>query len=60
MFPEPGGLTFEEVLKFLGLVWASSRIVGMSIACYHPNLDADGYAGARLVALLSNVLSNHK
>jgi arginase len=60
MFPEPGGLTFDEALEFLALVWASSRIVGMSIACYHPNLDADGYAGARLVALLSNVLSNQR
>ena len=47
MFPEPGGLTFEEVLKFLSLVWASGRVVGMSIACYHPMLDTDGNAGGR-------------
>jgi hypothetical protein len=60
MFPEPGGLTFEEVLKFLSLVWASGRVVGMSIACYHPMLDTDGNAGGRLATLLSNVLSNHK
>jgi arginase len=59
MFPEPGGLTFEEVLKFLGLVKASGRIVGLSIACYHPKLDIDGMAGVRLVTLLSNVLSNN-
>jgi arginase len=59
MYPEPGGLTFEEVFEFLNLVWSSGQIIGMSIACYHPKLDADGYAGARLVTLLSNVLSNH-
>ncbi len=57
MYPEPGGLTFEEVLEFLTLVWASGRIIGMSIACYHPVLDIDGNASERLAALLSNVLS---
>jgi arginase len=58
MFPEPGGLTFEEAQEFLNLVRASSRIAGMSIACYHPKLDEDGSASRRLVTLLSNVLSN--
>jgi hypothetical protein len=28
----------------------------MSIACYHPTLDASGSAGARLVTLVSEVL----
>lgn len=58
MFPEPGGLTFEEVLEILSLVWVSGRIMGMSIACYHPRLDIDGNASVRLVTLLSNFLSN--
>ena len=58
MFPEPEGLTFEEAQEFLSLVWASSRVIGMSIACYHPKLDADGNAGARLVTLVSEVLSS--
>ena len=58
MFPEPEGLTFEEAQEFLGLVWASSRVIGMSIACYHPKLDVDGSAGARLVTLVSEVLSS--
>ena len=58
MFPEPEGLTFEEAQEFLGLVWASSRVIGMSIACYHPKLDSDGNAGARLVTLVSEVLSS--
>lgn len=59
MFPEPGGLTFEETREFLSLVRASGRIIGMSIACYHPKLDIDGSAGVRLVTLISNVLSSH-
>jgi arginase len=58
MFPEPGGLTFEQTLELLRLVWASGQVIGMSIACYHPRLDRDGNAGARLVTLLSDILSN--
>ena len=59
MFPESGGLTIEETREFLSLVWATGRTVGMSIACYHPVLDIDGSAGARLVNLIVNVLSSH-
>jgi len=59
MFPEPDGLTFEETREFLDLVWASDRVLGMSIGCYHPKLDVNGSAGARLVTLVSEVLSSH-
>ena len=59
MFPEPEGLTFEQTHEFLSLVRASGRIIGMSIACYHPVLDIDGSAGARLVTLIVDVLSSH-
>lgn len=59
MFPEPGGLTFEETREFLSLVRASGRIIGISITCYHPKLDIDLSAGVRLVTLISNVLSSH-
>ena len=58
VFPEPDGLTFEEAQEFLGYVWASGLVIGMSIACYHPRLDADGKAGARLVTLVSEVILN--
>lgn len=57
MFPEPGGLTFEELVEFLILVRTSGRNIGLSIARYHPKLDIDGYASARLVTLITNVLS---
>ena len=57
MFPEPGGLTYEETREFLKLVWAAGRIAGMSIACYHPVLDIDGSAGTQLAALIVDVLS---
>ncbi len=57
MFPEADGLTFEEVREISDLVWSTGRVTGMSIACYHPRLDEDGRAGARLVTLLSEVFS---
>jgi len=57
MFPEAGGLTFEEVHRLLNLVWNSSQIAGLSIACYHPRLDVDGAAGRRLVTLISETLT---
>ena len=58
MFPEPEGLSFEEAQEFLGFVWESGRVIGMSIACYHPKLDIDGSAAARLATLVSEVLSS--
>jgi len=57
MFPESGGLTFEETREILNLLWATGQVAGMSIACYHPLLDLDGSAGARLVNLIVDVLS---
>ena len=57
MFPESGGLNFEETQDFLNPVLNSSQIEGLSIACYHPRLDIDGIAGKRLVTLISEVLS---
>jgi arginase len=57
VYPEPGGLTYDQVRELCRLVWASGRTIGLSVACYHPKLDADGSAGARLVALLADVLS---
>jgi arginase len=60
MYPEPGGLTYDQVREFCRLVWASGRTIGLSVACYHPSLDRDGSAGARLVALLADVLSGRR
>jgi len=57
VFPQPDGLTFEETREFLSLFLATGRVVGMSVTCYHPDLDVDGRAGKRLVALIANVLS---
>jgi arginase len=57
MYPESGGLTLEETREFLSHVLNTGKTVGMSIACYHPVLDVDMSAGARLVTLIADVLS---
>jgi len=58
MFPEPGGLTFEETGKLLSLVWKSVRIEGLSVACYHPRLDTDGKAGRELASVIAEVMAS--
>ena len=54
-FPEPGGFTFEETEIMLKQVFDTGRIIGMSVTCYHPNLDSDSRAGVRLVNMIANV-----
>jgi arginase len=56
MFPEPGGLTFDETRELVSAVLASANAAGMSVACYHPVLDADGWAGKQLAELIAEVL----
>lgn len=53
-FPEPDGLTLEETREFLSLWLASGKVIGMSVACYHPKLDVDGSAGHRLASLIAS------
>ena len=38
-FPEPDGLSVDETLTFLSTSIRSKRFMGMSVSCYHPNLD---------------------
>ncbi len=48
LFPEQGGLTKEETREFIAGVLSSGRVLGISIACYHPRLDPD-LSGARCI-----------
>jgi len=57
MYPEPGGLSFEEAKELLILIWKSCKVEGLSVACYHPRLDKDKSAGKKLVSLISQLLS---
>jgi arginase len=52
-FPEPGGLTFEDVEALLSHWLVSGRVLGLSVACYHPRLDYGGKAGRQLATLVA-------
>lgn len=57
-FPEPDGLSIDETLAFLSTSIRSRRFMGMSIACYHPNLDSELEAASKIVGMLSSALSS--
>ena len=57
IFPSPGGLTFEQSEEFLTQVLSSEYVIGISIACYHPNIDPLGTAGKKIVEIISNSLN---
>ncbi len=52
LYPEPGGLDFQQVGRFLNHLSPSDRIVGMDVCCYHPDLDIGGQAGARVARVV--------
>ena len=57
-FPEPDGLSIDETLAFLSTSIRSNRFMGMSVSCYHPNLDSNLDAASRIVDMLSSALSS--
>jgi arginase len=57
-FPEPDGLSIDETLAFLSTSMQSKRFVGMSVSCYHPNLDLNLEAVSRVVSMLGSALSS--
>jgi arginase len=57
-FPEPDGLLIDEVLSFLATSIRSKKFMGMSVACYHPNLDLELQAAAKVVGMLGSALSS--
>jgi arginase len=56
LFPSSNGLTFEQTQDFLIETLSSGYFLGMSVACYHPNIDPTGKAGKRIAAIISNAL----
>ena len=56
-FPEPDGLSIDETLAFLSTSMRSKRFMGMSVSCYHPNLDSNLEAASRVVGMLGSALS---
>jgi arginase len=56
LIPTSNGLTFKQTQDFLIQMFSSGYFLGMSIACYHPNLDTTGETGRKISALISNAI----
>lgn len=54
-YPVEDGLSYDEVLETLTLLMKTNRMVGISIACYHPNLDFDRTGMKLLLSLFNEI-----
>jgi arginase len=57
-FPAGSGLTFDQAQTVLRTLLGTGRVIGMDVACFHPNLDHSGTATTGLIELLTNVLTD--
>lgn len=57
-FPEPDGLTIYETQAFLATSIRSKKFMGVSVSCYHPNLDSNLKAASKVVSILDSALSS--
>jgi arginase len=56
--PGSGGLTFEQVHEALKEIVRHKNLLGLEVAQYNPDRDADGSCGKKLADLLVEVLSS--
>jgi arginase len=55
--PRPDGLAWNEVVSALSLAVRSGRAIGLQVAIYNPDIDADGSNGRGLAATVRDALS---
>lgn len=55
LIPTKYGLTFKETEDFLRTIFKDYNIIGMSISCYHPNLDKNHKLGKKIVNMLKSI-----
>jgi arginase len=55
--PRPDGLAWDEVTSALLIAMASGRAVGVQVAIYNPDFDADGSNGRGLAAAIREALA---
>jgi arginase len=56
IYPAGAGLTLSQTTALLRALLGVGHVVGMDVACFHPNLDRAGTATAGLVDLLAELL----
>jgi arginase len=54
--PQPGGLTYEELITLLRTVEATAKVVGLQVTIYDPSRDRDGAYARRLSEALTEAL----
>ena len=54
-YPEPNGLSKEEVKQFFETCFETGNIIGLSIGCYHPTLDRTGQGAKTILDLFSSL-----
>jgi arginase len=55
--PRPGGLSWDELATAVRVAVGSGRAVGLQVAIYNPDIDADGSNGRGLAATLRDALA---
>ena len=55
--PRPDGLAWDEVVSALSIAVRSGRAVGLQVAIYNPNIDADGSNGRGLANTVREALA---
>jgi arginase len=58
IFPAGAGLSMIQAKLLLRTLLETDRVIGMDVACFHPNLDRTGTATEGLVGLLADVLAH--
>ena len=53
-YPEPNGLSIEEVTQFHEACFETGRVIGLSIGCFHPTLDKSGQGAKAITSLFSS------
>ena len=56
-YPQPGGLGWDDVTALLAALGADPGLVGVTVADFRPDLDADGWYARRIVDLLTVALA---
>jgi arginase len=56
IYPAGAGLTFGQTTELLRMLLNGGCVIGMDVACFHPNLDRSGGSTAGLSDLLMEIL----
>jgi arginase len=56
-YPQPGGLGWDDLTALLAALGADPRLVGVTVADFRPDLDADGSYARRIVDMLAVTLA---